>query len=149
YVLLQRPALITLPVPPGPAAVPEPTPSPTAPPPAVTEPLAPGTQPETPEERALPPLAESDTLVRELASGLSSHPGLSVWLSTDGLIQRFVGAVDSIAGGESPRPLLLFYAPAAKVHVGRRKGGLSVDPNSYQRYDLVADVLSSLDARLT
>ena len=146
YVLLQRPALITLPVPPGPAAVPEPTPSPTAPPPAVTEPLAPpGTEPETPEERGLPPLAESDTLVRELASGLSSHPGLSVWLSTDGLIQRFVAAVDNIAGGESPRPHLLFLAPAAKFRVVRRKGRLYVDPKSYERYDLVADVLASLD----
>src|SRR5207249_4806654 len=108
YVLLQRPALITLPVPPGPAAVPEPTPSPTAPPPAVTEPLAPpGTEPETPEERGLPPL------------------------------------------GESPRPHLLFLAPAAKFRVGRRKGGLYVDPKSYQRYDLVADVLASLDAQRT
>ena len=146
YVLLQRPALITLPAPPGPAPVPEPTASPTAPPPAVTEPLAPpGTQPETPEERGLPPLAESDTLVRELASGLTSHPGLSVWLSTDGLIQRFVAAVDNIAGGESPRPHLLFLAPAAKFRVVRRKGRLYVDPKSYERYDLVADVLASLD----
>src|SRR5438128_993729 len=32
YVLLRRPPLITLPAPPGPAAVPEPTPSPSAPP---------------------------------------------------------------------------------------------------------------------
>src|SRR5881628_3848464 len=128
YVLLRRPPLITLPAPPGSAPGPEPTPSPTAPAPPGTEPLAapPGTEPETPEERRLPPLAESDTLVRELASGLSSHPGLSVWLSTDGLIQRFVGAVDSIAGGESPRPHLLFLAPAAKFRVVRRKGRLYV-----------------------
>src|SRR2546428_10012472 len=137
YVLLRRPPLITPPAPPGSAPGPESTPSPTAP--AVTEPLAapPGTEPETPEERRLPPLAESDTLARELPRGLSSHPGLSVWLSTDGLIQRFVGAVDSIAGGESPRPHLLFLAPAAKFRVVRRKGGLYVDPKSYQRYDLV------------
>ena len=147
YVWLRRPPLITLPVPPSSAPGPEPTPPPTVPPPAVTEPLAapPGTAPDTPEERGLPPLAESDTLVRELASGLTSHPGLSVWLSTDGLIQRFVGAVDSIAGGESPRPHLLFLAPAAKFRVVRRKGGLYVDPKSYQRYDLVADVVGSLD----
>src|SRR5438094_562357 len=96
YVWLRRPPLITLPVPPSSAPGPEPTPPPTVPPPAVTEPLAapPGTAPDTPEERGLPPLAESDTLVRELASGLTSHPGLSVWLSTDGLIQRFVAVVE-------------------------------------------------------
>src|SRR5438093_10584998 len=138
YVLLQRPALITLPVPPGPAAVPEPTPSPTAPPPAVTEPLAPGTQPETPEERALPPLAESDTLVRELASGLSSHPGPSVWLSTDGLIPKFVAAVDNIASRESPRPKLLFLPAAAQfrvVHPGRR---LYFPPKCHDRYGRAA-----------
>lgn len=147
YVWLRRPPLITLPVPPSSAPGPEPTPPPTVPPPAVTEPLAapPGTAPDTPEERGLPPLAESDTLVRELASGLTSHPGLSVWLSTDGLIQRFVAAVDNIAGGESPRPHLLFLAPAAKFRVVRRKGRLYVDPKSYERYDLVADVLASLD----
>src|SRR5881398_3583089 len=85
YVWLRRPPLITLPVPPSSAPGPEPTPPPTVPPPAVTEPLAapPGTAPDTPEERGLPPLAESDTLVRELASGLTSHRGLSVWLSTE------------------------------------------------------------------
>ena len=146
YLFLQSPPLTTLPSPPAPAAIPEILPSPVAP--LVTEPLAAPTptEPETPpEERRLPPLAESDTLVRELATGLSSHPGLSVWLSTDGLIPKFVAAVDNIAAGESPRPNLLFLAPVAKFRVVHRSGRVYVDAKSYERYDLVADVVGSVD----
>ena len=146
YVLLRSPPLSTLLAPPASAPVPETIPSPVAP--TVTEPISAPTasEPETPpEERGLPPLAESDTLVRELATGLSSHPGLSVWLSTDGLITKFVAAVDNIAGGESPRPNLLFLAPVAKFSVVRRSGRLYADPKSYERYDLVADVVGSVD----
>jgi len=152
YLFFQGSLPITLPTALEPAPVPETIPSPSPAAPTVTEPLAAPTptEPETPpEERRLPPLAESDTLVRELATGLSSHPGLSVWLSTDGLITKFVAAVDNIAGGESPRPNLLFLAPVAKFNVVRRGGRLYADPKSYERYDLVADVVGSLDPQRT
>src|SRR5438876_9798579 len=56
-----------------------------------------GSEPEGAPGTTLPPLAESDAAVRELARGLSSHPGLSRWLSGEGLIERFVAVVDNIA----------------------------------------------------
>ena len=131
--------------PPAPEAVsPVPVPgtalAPTSPEPTTTPPESvPGT--------TLPPLAESDAVVRELAGGLSSDPGLSRWLSVDRLIQRFVAAVDNIAEGTSPRPHLLFLAPEATFQTVTRNGRLYVDPRSYQRYDAVADVVASLDAQ--
>ncbi len=121
----------------APGATPSPEPPPT---PGGSEPEgAPGT--------TLPPLAESDAAVRELARGLSSHPGLSRWLSGEGLIERFVAVVDNIAEGVSPQPHLLFLAPEASFQTVTRDGRLYLDPRSYARYDAAADVIASLDPR--
>src|SRR5262245_54905957 len=93
------PAAVSSPVPPSTAsrAEPTPTPLPVETPPATTQPL--------------PPLAESDALVRSLAGGLSPHASLAEWLAKEGNIERFVAAVDAVASGETPRPLLLFLSP--------------------------------------
>src|SRR5206468_12879782 len=58
-----------------------------------------GSEPEGVPTTTLPPLAESDAPVRELARGLSPNPALSRWLSGEGLIQRFVAVVDNVAEG--------------------------------------------------
>jgi len=127
-------------------------------PPAVPEPMAPGaappgtqalarpgtTLPVTPEQ-PLPSLAESDPFVRGLLSGLTRQPPPAAWLSTDGLIERFVAAVDNIASGESPRPNLRFLAPSQKFEVLRRRDRIYVDPASYERYDTIAELISSVD----
>ena len=111
-------------------------------------PAAPGGgEPESVPATTLPPLAESDAVVRELAGGLSQHPGLSGWLSGQGLIQRFVAVVDNLAEGTSPRPHLLFLAPEASFQTVTRDGRLYLDPRSYARYDAAADVIASLDPR--
>src|SRR5262249_44605525 len=121
-----------------PGAVPPPPPTPLA------------ETPETPSELpALPPLADSDTVVRDLARGLSSRPELAEWLATPELVRKVVAAVENVAGGESPRPHLLFLAPATRFDVIRREGRLYVDPQSYARYDRIADVIASLDPKGT
>src|SRR5437016_7907944 len=51
---------------------------------APTSPEPTTTPPESVPGTTLPPLAESDAVVRELAGGLSSDPGLSRWLSEIG-----------------------------------------------------------------
>src|SRR5206468_449591 len=96
-------------------------------------------------EEPLPSLAESDPLVRGLLSGLTPQPPPAAWLSTQGLIERFVAAVDNVASGESPRPSLLFLAPSRKFDVLRRRDHLYVDPATYERYDAVAELASSVD----
>ncbi len=99
-----------------------------------------------PPELPLPPLAESDPAVRDLAGGLSSRPDVAHWLSERSLVQRLVAVVDDIAEGATPRPLLLSMAPAGAFATVTRGERVYVDPQSYARYDDVADAFTSLDA---
>jgi len=104
------------------------------------------TAPEPPEETlSLPSLDESDALVRERVGGLSAHPELRAWLTAPDLVRRFVAGVASVAAGESPREQLAFLAPKEGFQVVPRDGGLVADPRTHARYDLAADVFTSLD----
>jgi hypothetical protein len=87
----------------------------------------------------LPELDASDALVRELLAGLSEHPRWAAWLVPDDLVRRFVTTVVNVAAGDSPRPQLDFLAPADSFRV----------PESFDRYDLFADVFVSLDTEAT
>jgi hypothetical protein len=113
-------------------------------PPSPTLPAPPATLgPETP---SLPPLAESDGVVRELTGPVSSHPGLTQWLATDHLVARFVAAVDNVADGDSPRGHVAFLAPRDGFRAVERGERVTLDPASYERYTAVAEVVASLDA---
>ncbi len=91
-------------------------------------------------------LSTSDAVVRELAANLSANPKLAAWLVNEDLVRRYVNSVDNIASGVSPRKQLEFLRPneGFKVNV---KGGdvIVVEPSSYRRYDLPAQVFASLD----
>jgi hypothetical protein len=91
-------------------------------------------------------LATSDTVVRELASEISSHPKLAAWLVNEDLVRRFVASVDNIASGVSPQAHLDFLRPKEGFEVDERpNGALVIEADSYARYDLVAQVFASLD----
>jgi hypothetical protein len=92
-------------------------------------------------------LDESDALVRKLVDGLSSHPKLAMWSMSEELIRKFVAAVDNIANGNSPGPQIDFFKPEGKFKVLEELGEDSVDPESYKRYDIVAEVFASLDPK--
>lgn len=92
-------------------------------------------------------LDESDDLVRKLAGELSSHPKLAMWLMSEELIRKFVAAVDNIANGQSPGPQIDFFKPDGDFKVFEEVGEYFLDPESYQRYDLVAEVFVSLDPK--
>jgi hypothetical protein len=92
-------------------------------------------------------LEESDELVRELARELSSHPKMAMWLMSDELIRKFVASVDNIANGQSPAPHIDFLKPDKKFTVLDEAGEYFIDPESYKRYDLVAEVFASLDSK--
>ena len=92
-------------------------------------------------------LDRSDEILRRLAQDISSHPGLSAWLKTRELIRRFVAAVDNIANGLNPRSQVDFFSPKGEFKTVRREGGLVIVQASYDRYNPVADVIISLDAR--
>ncbi len=99
-----------------------------------------------PSAEPLPPLAESDAFVREQAAQASVRPELAAWLAGEGLVHRFVAAVDAVANGESPRDSLRELAPRGSFRTVERGGRTFVDPSSWARYDLATAVFASLDA---
>ena len=99
-------------------------------------------------ELALPPLEKSDPLVRLWVGELSSHPRLVAWLVTEALIERLTVTVVNIAEGVSPVRHLEFLTPEDGFSVtGSSKKGLYIDPRSYARYNLAAEVFASLDTQ--
>jgi len=98
---------------------------------------------------SLPPLAETDPLVRQLVGALSSHPVVASWLTTDRLISNFVVVTSKIAEGQTPVAELKAIGPVPPFKVRTAKGTLSIDPSSYQRYDRYAQAVSALDAQGT
>ena len=98
---------------------------------------------------SLPPLAETDPLVRELVSALSSNPVVASWLTTERLIVNFVVVTSKIADGQTPVAELKTVGPVPPFKARTARGTLSIDPSSYHRYDRYAQAVSALDARGT
>ena len=92
-------------------------------------------------------LNKSDDLVRKLATELSSHPQISVWLKNEDLVRKFAAIVDNLVNDLSPRSLVEFLAPKGEFKVIKKGGSFFVDPASYNRYDLLTEVFVSLDTQ--
>jgi len=111
---------------------------------APTKPLA-----EPGERIDLPPLEQTDPVVRELVTKLSSHPKVVAWLTTDQLIRNFTVVVLNIANGRTPSRHLARIGPGEKFQVREERASISIDPRSYRRYDSSADAVAGLDAQGT
>jgi hypothetical protein len=98
------------------------------------------------ENIPLPPLADTDALVRTLVGKLSSHPRVAAWLTTDQLIRNFTVSVINVADGRTPSRHLRAIRPSGTFAVTNEGGVLVVDPASYRRYDDYADAVAALDA---
>jgi hypothetical protein len=98
-------------------------------------------------ERTLPPLGQMDTFLRALLGALSSHPDFVRWLATDDLIRQMANGIDRISRGQSPSANLQVLRPAADFAVQRRRAVITIDPDSYRRYDRLASLVESLEAR--
>lgn len=101
------------------------------------------------EKIDLPPLAETDTIVRELVAKLSAHPKVAAWLTTDQLLRNFTVVVLSIANGKAPSQHLASLRPTEKFLALDSGGSLVIDQRSYRRYDGFADAVGALDAKGT
>ena len=95
----------------------------------------------------LPPLDQSDALVRMLVGRLSSHPAVAAWLTTNGLIRNVTVVIANIADGETPAKHLAPLRPAGSFSVKTSEGVTWIDPASYHRYDGIAAAVEGLDAR--
>ena len=93
----------------------------------------------------LPPLPQTDPVVRELVARLSSHPTMTAWLATKGLIANFTLATLAIAEGRTPAQYLRSIAPRGRFRTTSSRDGLFVDPRSYERYNPHADAIAALD----
>ena len=93
----------------------------------------------------LPPLPQTDPIVRELVARLSSHPTIAAWLTTKGLIANFTVATLAIAEGRTPVQFLRPIAPRGRFRTSSSGGELFVDPRSYDRYNPHADAIAAFD----
>jgi hypothetical protein len=99
------------------------------------------------EDIPLPPLDESDELVRQLVRKLSEHPTVAAWLATDGLIRSFTVVTVNIANGSHPERHLRAIAPSEPFLTRGDEGRQTIDPGSYARYDRYAAAVAEIDAR--
>ena len=97
--------------------------------------------------RPLPPLDQMDTFLRALLGTLSSSPELASWLTTDDLIRQMANGIDRIANGASPARELAVLKPKGSFAASQRRSEITIDPASYHRFDALAALVSSLDAR--
>jgi DUF3014 family protein len=98
------------------------------------------------DQIALPPLDETDALVRQLVGALSSHPTVAAWLATDDLLRSFTVAVDNISTGATPARRLGALRPAGRFRTIDNDDDMVIDPRSYDRYAPLAASVDSLDA---
>jgi hypothetical protein len=93
----------------------------------------------------VPPLDESDPLVRELVRKVTSHPSALAWLATNGLIRNFTVVVANVVEGQTPAQHLRVLRPSSPFRVVQPDGRLWIDTRSYSRYDALADAAASID----
>lgn len=126
-------------------------PSPRSPAPAVQQQTAaPAVAPPAPlggepEAVTIPPLDESDDVVRMLARVLSQNPTFLAWLASDDLIRTFTVTVVKVAEGQTPATHLRMMRPRAGFSVRRRGEDTYLDVRSYERYTPLADAVTSID----
>jgi hypothetical protein len=95
---------------------------------------------------ARPSLAESDDWVRQKGQTLSAEPGWAQWLANKNLIRRLTAAVVNISEGKSPRKHLSFLGSQKPFSALKKEGGLYLDPQTYDRYNLVTEIISRMEA---
>jgi hypothetical protein len=102
----------------------------------------------TPESaRALPPLGQMDTFLRALIGALSSNPTLARWLATDDLIRQLASAVDRVSRGQTPARNLAVLRPQDVIVVKGARSQMTIDPQSYRRYDSLTAAVMSLNPK--
>ena len=95
----------------------------------------------------LPPLDDSDALVRQRIGILSSNRLVAAWLATRGLIRNFVVVIENISHGMNPSGHLRVLKPAGAFRVTTRGNQVVIDPRNYDRFTPIADAAASFDAR--
>ena len=93
----------------------------------------------------LPPLDESDDVVRGLVKELSSNPSVAAWLMTRNLIRNFTVVVSNIAAGEPAARQVTVLRPKGAFQVEERGEDLFINSRGYSRYLPLATAASSVN----
>ena len=92
----------------------------------------------------LPPLVDSDGLLRDLVSQLSQHPLVTRLLATSGLVRAATLAVVQIGDGKTPSVPLRVLRPDTRLQIRGAVTG-PIDPASYARWDAATSALTSIN----
>ncbi|MCL2915303.1 DUF3014 domain-containing protein [Shewanella corallii] len=112
--------------------------------PVVETPSQPTVVPE-PEIDPLPTLNDSDTYIQEKTVKLADGMDISRLLVTQDMARQFVVFVDNLAQGELARKVSPLKGPTQTFTVTDITDKTYLNPDSYHRYDVYADFLSSLN----
>lgn len=93
----------------------------------------------------LPPLDQTDAVVREMVRALSQHPIVASLLATDQLIRTFTVSVMNIAEGDTPTRHLFTIKPDDRFQARSRGVATVIDRRSYARFDPHAAAVDGLD----
>jgi hypothetical protein len=118
-------------------------PTPAAPPSPTAPDVAVGSNRPKRQSIDLPPLDDSDTVLRGLVSSLSKHPTLARLLATSGLARGATMAVVQIGDGRTPVEPLKVLRPATRLAITGTASG-RIDPRTYQRWDAPVAALTSI-----
>lgn len=98
------------------------------------------------EPLTLPPLADSDTFVRDLVSALSNHPTIARLLARPAIVRSMTIGVVQIADGRTPTEWLQPLRPATRADITGDERG-TITPETHARWNQVADAISSIPPR--
>jgi hypothetical protein len=133
---------------PAPAVVPALPPEPEQPPaPDIPEPEPTAAEPNEPVIPAEPPpaLETSDEELRALLTPASDSELMQAALVNDNLVERGTAVVDSLSRGVILHKLLPIPAPKGSFAVVETEGVITIDPESYNRYDDYAQAIEELE----
>jgi len=112
------------------------------PPPVVAAPA----ETEAPPPPQLPPLEESDAMVREQLSAAGIGPELDKLQQQQNLIQQGTALIEGFSRGLVVRKLLPIDPPQGAFKVEQQGEQMIMSPASYARYDNYAEAIATLDS---
>lgn len=132
------------PAPAAPPPQPAVTPQPAAPPaPAIQHPI-----PSTAEQQApLPPLDQSDSVVRESLAGVLGKPAIAKFLVPHAVIRDFVVTVDNLPRKKVAAELRPLQPTGGDTAIDTQAGQTTLSEQNYARYAPLMQVVSSADPK--
>jgi len=95
--------------------------------------------------RALPPLAQSDAVVRDAVHNVEGAAALAGMLAAGDLVRRFVATIDRIPGHSLPRHVLPIVVPVAPYDATAEPAAHVLEQADYARFVRLVDVVDAID----